>query len=155
MKIHGYFLDERLTEQEKQNLYDECRGCLNRICVTDDKTEVLTLLASLQTKAMILGKNTFLRIDEESNHWIEIQWQKWGVKDMGKLVDMSKYDVLFDNLEEYVNRQGCTLGEDADRLQKLMYSIQYCYLHGVLTDNQVRQANEKFTKQFQKALYEM
>ena len=68
MKIHGYFLDERLTEQEKQNLYDECRCCLNRICVTDDKTEVLTLLASLQTKAMILGKNTFLRIDEESNH---------------------------------------------------------------------------------------
>ena len=68
MKIHGYFLDERLTEQEIQNLYDECRGCLNRICVTDDKTEVLTLLASLQTKAMILGKNTFLRIDEESSH---------------------------------------------------------------------------------------
>lgn len=74
---------------------------------------------------------------------------------MGKLVDMSKYDALFDNLEEYVNEQGCTLGEDADRLQKLVYSIQYCYLHGVLTDNQVRQANEKFTKQFQKALYEM
>ena len=74
---------------------------------------------------------------------------------MSKLVDMSKYDVLFDNLEEYVNEQGSTLGEDADRLQKLMYSIQYCYLHGVLTDSQVRQANEKFTKQFQKALYEM
>ena len=74
---------------------------------------------------------------------------------MGKLVDMSKYDVLFDNLEEYVNKQGCTLGKDADRLQKLMYSIQYCYLHGVLTDSQVQQANEKFTKQFQKALYEM
>ena len=68
MKIHGYFLDERLTEQENQNLYDECRGCLNRICVTDEKTEALTLLASLQTKAMILGKNTFLRIDEESSH---------------------------------------------------------------------------------------
>lgn len=47
MKIHGYFLDERLTEQEKQNLYDECRDCLNRICVTDNKTEVLTLFASL------------------------------------------------------------------------------------------------------------
>ena len=66
MKIHGYFLEERLTKQEKQNLYDECIGCLNRICVTDDKTEVLTLLASLQCKAMILGKNTFLRIDEEN-----------------------------------------------------------------------------------------
>ena len=61
-------LENKRKEEEKQNLYDECRGCLNRICVTDDKTEVLTLLASLQTKAMILGKNTFLRIDEESNH---------------------------------------------------------------------------------------
>ena len=71
MKIHGYFLEERLTKQEKQNLYDECIGCLNRICVTDDKTEVLTLLASLQCKAMILGKNTFLRIDEENTSKIK------------------------------------------------------------------------------------
>ena len=66
MKIHGYFLDERLTVNEKKNLYDECIGCLNRISVTDDKEEVLTMLASLQTKAMLLGKNTFLRIDEEN-----------------------------------------------------------------------------------------
>ena len=65
MKIHGYFLDERLTYNEKQNLYDDCRGCLNRICVTDNKEEVLTMLASLQTKAMLLGKDTFLRIDNE------------------------------------------------------------------------------------------
>ena len=54
--------------EEKQNLYDECRGCLNRICITDDKEEVLTMLASLQIKAMILGKNTFLKIDEENNN---------------------------------------------------------------------------------------
>ena len=66
MKIHGYSLEERLTENEKNNLYNECKGCLNRICITDDKQEVLTMLASLQTKAMILGKNTFRRIDEES-----------------------------------------------------------------------------------------
>ena len=64
-KIHGLFLDERLTEKERRNLYDECIGCLNRVCVTDDKEEVLTMLASLQIKAMLLGKNTFLRIDEE------------------------------------------------------------------------------------------
>lgn len=64
MKIHGYFLESRLTGKEKEILYNECVGCLNRICVTDDKYEVLTLLASLQTKAMILGKNTFMRIDE-------------------------------------------------------------------------------------------
>ena len=65
MKTHGYFLEERLTPYEKDNLYNECRGCLNRICITDDKEEVLTMLASLQTKAMLLGKNTFMRIDDE------------------------------------------------------------------------------------------
>ena len=67
MKIHGLFLDERLTHIEKDNLYNECIGCLNRICVTDDKEEVLTMLASLQLKAMLLGKNTFLRIDERGS----------------------------------------------------------------------------------------
>ena len=51
---------------ERDNIYNDCIGCLNRICITDNKEEVLTMLASLQTKAMILGKNTFLRIDEES-----------------------------------------------------------------------------------------
>lgn len=65
MKVHGLFLEERLTHNEKQNIYDECLGCLNRICITDDKEEVLTMLASLQIKAVLLGKNTFLRIDEE------------------------------------------------------------------------------------------
>ena len=64
MKMHGYFLESRLTYNEKNNLYNECIGCLNRICITDDKEEVLTMLASLQTKAMLLGKNTFLRIDD-------------------------------------------------------------------------------------------
>lgn len=66
-KIHGLFLDERLNLVERNNLYDECIGCLNRICVTNDKAEVLTMLASLQIKAMILGKNTFLRIDDENS----------------------------------------------------------------------------------------
>lgn len=74
---------------------------------------------------------------------------------MAKYVDISEFDMFTDNLEEYVNRQGCTLGEDAKRLQKLLYSITYCYVHGVVTDSQVKQMNKKFTKQFQKALYEM
>lgn len=68
MKIHGYFLEERLTKDEKDNIYNQCIGCLNRICVTNDKEEVLTMLASLQTKAMLLGKNTFLRIDESASN---------------------------------------------------------------------------------------
>lgn len=63
-KIQGLFLDEKLNSNEKDILYDQCIGCLNRICVTDDKEEVLTMLASLQVKAILLGKNTFKRIDE-------------------------------------------------------------------------------------------
>lgn len=74
---------------------------------------------------------------------------------MTRTVDMSKYDEFEETLEEYVNKQGYTLGNKAERLQKLMHSITYCYVHGVLTDSQARQANEKFVKQFQKALYEM
>ena len=74
---------------------------------------------------------------------------------MGKMVDMSKYDYLFDDIKEYVNKQGCTLGKDAKRLQKLIYSIQYCYIHGVVTDSQCKQMNDKFVKQFQKSLYEL
>ena len=107
MKIHGYFLDERLTEQEKQNLYDECRGCLNRICVTDDKTEVLTLLASLQTKAMILGKNTFLRIDEENSHWIENLWEE------NQMVYTVQMDLYIDDDEIYSDKDISNIIEES------------------------------------------
>jgi hypothetical protein len=74
---------------------------------------------------------------------------------MAKYVDMSKFDEFTDNLEEYVNKQDCTLGEDSERLQKLLDSITYCYLHGVVTDSQCEQMNKKFKKQFQNALKEM
>lgn len=74
---------------------------------------------------------------------------------MAKYVDMSGFDEFTDNLEEFVNKQGCTLGKDAERLQELLHSIIYCYLHGVVTDSQVKQMNEKFEKQFQRALCEM
>lgn len=42
---------------------------------------------------------------------------------MGKVVDMSNFDPLLDNLEKYVNKQGCTLGKDAERLKN--YYIQF------------------------------
>lgn len=64
--VEGYFFDCMLTENEKDHHYSMCIGCLNRICVTDDKEEVLTMLASLQYNAMILGKNSFRRIDNKS-----------------------------------------------------------------------------------------
>ena len=74
---------------------------------------------------------------------------------MGKIVDMSDFDALTDNMEEYLNKQECSLGDEAERLQKLLFSIQYCYIHGVLTDSQCKQANQKFLKKFNAALHEL
>lgn len=73
---------------------------------------------------------------------------------MGKKIDMSGFDEFTDSIEEFINKQGFTVGDDADRLQKLMLSISYCYIHGVVTDSQVKQMNEKFWMQFHKALQE-
>ena len=74
---------------------------------------------------------------------------------MAKYVDMSGFDSLTGNLEEFLNKQGCSLGKDSERLQKLLYSIQYCYLHGVVTDSQAKQMNKKFEEKFKKALREI
>ena len=73
---------------------------------------------------------------------------------LAKIIDMSGFDPLLDNLEKYVNKQGCTLGDKAKSLQKLLHCIQYCYVHGVLTESQRDSAYKKFKKQFQDALYE-
>lgn len=73
---------------------------------------------------------------------------------MAKTIDMSGFDPLLDNLEKYVNKQGYTLGDKARSLQKLLHCIQYCYIHGVLTDSQMNSAHKKFIKQFQDALCE-
>lgn len=74
---------------------------------------------------------------------------------MAKYVDMTNYDEFTETLEEYVNKQGCTLGEEAETLEKLKNAITYCYIHGVATDRQTRQMNEKFVKKFKKALREL
>lgn len=74
---------------------------------------------------------------------------------MPKTVDMSGFDELTDNLEEFVNKQGYTLGKDAEILQQLMFCISYCYIHGVVTDSQRDMMAKKFTKQFQEALHEI
>lgn len=74
---------------------------------------------------------------------------------MLKTVSMKGFDELTDNLEEWVNKQGCTLGDKAEALQKLMFCISYCYIHGVVTDSREKQMNEKFAKKFQSAFREM
>ena len=71
---------------------------------------------------------------------------------MKEYVNMRGFDELTDNLEEWVNKQGFTLGNRAEALQKLMECIAYCYIHGVVTDSQRDQMNKKFVKQFQDAL---
>lgn len=76
MKVHGYTLEGHLTQEEKDVLRDECIGCLNRICITDDKEEVLTMLTSLQYKAMLLGKSTFHEIDEVAYAEKELETMK-------------------------------------------------------------------------------
>lgn len=44
---------------------------------------------------------------------------------MGKTINMGDFDPLLGNLEEYVNKQGCTLGKEAEILQELLHCIAY------------------------------
>lgn len=74
---------------------------------------------------------------------------------MSKTVNMVGFNEITDNLEKFVNKQGFTLGKDAERLQQLMFCISYCYIHGVVTDSQRDMMSKKFTKQFQEALHEI
>ena len=76
MKVQGFTLEGHLTQEEKDVLRDECIGCLNRICITNDKEEVLTMLTSLQYKAILLGKSTFHEIDEATYAEEELETMK-------------------------------------------------------------------------------
>ena len=58
--------EKRLSRDEKDRFYRLCVGSLNRICITDDKEEVLDLIASLNHNVYVLGKDTFLRIDSNN-----------------------------------------------------------------------------------------
>lgn len=76
MKVQGFSLEGLLTQEEKDVLREECIDYLNRICVTNDKEEVLTMLTSLQYKAMLLGKSTFHEIDEATHAEKELETMK-------------------------------------------------------------------------------
>ena len=79
----------------------------------------------------------------------------WLVNNMANVIDMRDFDCMFDNLEEYFNKHGYTLGNDADRLQELMHCIQYCYIHGVATGSQIESMKKKFRKQVSGSLKEL
>lgn len=67
-------------------------------------------------------------------------------------IDMSGFDVLFDNLEQYVNEQGYTLGSKAELFQNLLYSLNMVRLHGIATDRQAQMMTKKFAKSFYQTL---
>lgn len=82
--------------------------------------------------------------------------ENWNITRGGKIpmnkIDMSGFDTLIDNLEQHVNEQGYTLGDQAELLQNLLYSLNMCHLHDIVTDSQAQAMTEKFAKLFYRAL---
>lgn len=64
--IQGYFFEGRLDQNERRNLRDMIDGSLNRIMVTGDKEELLTMIASVNYRMSLLAKDTMRRIDEQT-----------------------------------------------------------------------------------------
>jgi len=62
------------------------------------------------------------------------------------------HGALSDSYEKQANEQGFTLGEEKERLEKLGFSVVYCWIHGVLTDSQYDMALKKLQKQLVKAI---
>jgi len=61
------------------------------------------------------------------------------------------YGCLGDSLEEQANKQGYTLGEDADTFEKIRKAINMCMFH-VATDSQVSAMTKKLHNKVIKAL---
>lgn len=64
MKVNGYFLNEKLSVIQRRNFLDGINGCLNRICITDDVTELITMEMSINYNVGILIKNRLLELQE-------------------------------------------------------------------------------------------
>lgn len=62
------------------------------------------------------------------------------------------YGALADSLEEQANAQGFTLGNDAERLQKLNDAVLMCWFHNLCTDSQKDSMINKLQKQVLKSL---
>lgn len=69
---------------------------------------------------------------------------------MDKQIGFS-YGVFCESLEEQANKQGFTLGDELDNLEKIRKAINMCGFH-VATDSQVESMIKKIHKQVIKAL---
>lgn len=72
---------------------------------------------------------------------------------MNKTVEF-RYGMLCDDLEKQANEQGFTLGDEAEMLERLRFSLNMCAFHGILTDSETNKAFERFHKKVMKALKE-
>lgn len=56
-------LDKPLSRQERDNTIDLLRGCINRICVTDDKLELVRLTGSATCYISRLSESRILELE--------------------------------------------------------------------------------------------
>lgn len=59
-------IDKPLTQVERDNRIDMLEGCKNRICVTDDLDELLSLLYSATYYINILAQSRYLELMERA-----------------------------------------------------------------------------------------
>lgn len=62
------------------------------------------------------------------------------------------HGALCDPYEQQANDQGYTLGKEKELLEKLGFSIVFCWIQGLLTDSQYDSALKKLQKKLVKAL---
>ena len=60
-------LEKPLTRVERDNRIDSLEGCKNRICVTDDVGELLSLLYSATYYLNILAQSRYLELKERGS----------------------------------------------------------------------------------------
>lgn len=56
------------------------------------------------------------------------------------------HGALCDPYEQQANEQGFTLGDEKELLEKLGFSIVFCWIQGLLTDSQYDSALKKLQK---------
>lgn len=57
-----------------------------------------------------------------------------------------EYGAFGDSLEKQANKQGYTLGKDAELLDNLMFSLNMVRIHSIITDSQADKAYQKLHK---------
>lgn len=62
------------------------------------------------------------------------------------------FGAMSDSLEEQANRNGYTLGKDANRLEKIKNARAMLFLHGMLTDSENGKIIKRISSKVEKVL---